>query len=46
LCDGIFIQSDVTLSEYTVSRKRPTVGLLLVWHTWMDFDTFWQKCYR
>jgi len=31
---------------YTVSQKSPTFGLLWLWHTWTDFDIFWQKCYR
>jgi len=31
------------LSQYTVSQKRPTFGLLWLWHTWTDFGTFWRK---
>ena len=29
------------LCNYTVSQKTSRL-----WHTWMDFDIFWQKCYR
>ena len=27
-------------------KKHPTYGLLQLWHTWTNFDIFWQKCYR
>jgi len=40
-------QRDVRPAEYTpYLKKRPTFGMLWLWCTWMDFDIFWQKCYR
>ena len=31
---------------YTVSRKTSHLWLVQLWHSWTDFDVFWQKCYR
>jgi len=30
---------------YTVSQNVTTFVLLLLRHTWTNFDNFWQKCY-
>ena len=34
------------IKYYTVSQKRPTFGLLWLWHMWTDFWYFWPKFYR
>jgi len=30
---------------YTMSQKCHYFVLLCLWHTWTNFDNFWQKCY-
>ena len=42
-CEASRFGGTVWTLLHRVWKKRPTVGLLQLWHTWMDFDVFFGR---